>query len=226
MAVDCDGSAGDFGGIRRECRERLIVGVAMLAGLLFCGAASAQTVAATKRVLIGMPDTLLGAWHSDDDDGRLDCKAYRKIKSARDITEETGGLVGALMITSKLLHAYSDYGEGDFYVVKRVILQDSQRWDVDALVGVDSMPEEGMEGSRETFRLTLSNGVLSMNEENAADGTRHVRAFFKCGNILDGMYIEPASDKATEGYTGRAAATSRSVNGGIRPSRPGVRRTT
>jgi len=173
-----------------KCRERLIAGAVMLAGLLLCVGCNAPAEAATQQVLTTIPNILLGAWHRNDHDGRRDCKAYREIKSASDVTEETRGLVGALMITSHLVHAYSEYGEGNFYLVKRVVGLGNQRWNVDALVGIDSMPAEGNDDYKGMFRFSVASGLLSMNEVGTPVGTAPAAVFFRCGKVLRGMYSE------------------------------------
>lgn len=174
----------------RKGRAYVMRGAAMLAGLLLCGGANAQTKDARQQVLPAMPDALIGVWHRNDRDGRLDCEAYRKIESAGDITEETGGLVGGLMITSHLVHAYSNYGEGNFYLVKRVVGLGNQQWEVDALAGIDSMPSEGVGDFKGTFRFVVASGLLSMKEVDVPEGIAQVSDFFRCGKVLDGMYFK------------------------------------
>ena len=191
--VTSDGasSVDPLGRLARKGRAYVMHGAAMLAGLLLlCGGASAQTKDARQQVLPVMPDALIGVWHSNDRDGRLDCEAYRKIESAGDITEETSGLVGGLMITSHLVHAYSDYGEGNFYLVKRVVGLGNQQWEVDTLVGIDSMPSKGVGDFKGAFRFAVVSGLLSMTEVGAAEGTVQASNFFRCGKVLDGMYLE------------------------------------
>ena len=190
--VTSDGasSADPLGRPARKGRAYVMHGAAMLAGLLLlCGGASAQTEDARQQFLPVMPDALIGVWHSNDRDGRADCEAYRKIESVGDITEETSGLVGGLMITSHLVHAYSDYGEGDFYLVKRVVGLGNQQWEVDALVGIDSIPSEGVGDFKGTFRFAVVSGLLSMTEVGAAEETAQASNFFWCGKVLDGMYL-------------------------------------
>ena len=178
-----------LGSLVRRRRPRVMHGAAMLAGLLLiCSGASARAKDAQQRALSAMPDALIGVWHRNDRDGRLDCEAYRKIKSADDITEETSGLVGGLMITSHLVHAYSDYGEGDFYLVKRVVDLGNQQWEVDALVGVNSMPSDGEDGLKGAFRFVVASGLLSMNETGMTSGIAQTTEYFRCGKVLDGMY--------------------------------------
>ena len=191
--VRSDGGSGvgPLAPLARKGRAHVVHGAATLAGmLLLCGAASAQTKDARQQVLPVMPAALIGVWHSNDRDGRLACEAYRKIESASAITEETNGLVGGLMITSHLVHAYSDYGEGNFYLVKRVVGLGNQQWEVDTLVGIDSMPSEGVSDFKGTFRFDVVSGLLSMTEVGAAEGTAQASNFFKCGKVLDGMYLE------------------------------------
>ena len=188
MDIRCGRSANTLPRRAGKYGRQSIPGSLMLAGLLLCGGSIASTEAATQQILTTMPDTLLGAWHRNDDDGRRDCEAYRRIKSASDITEETGGLVGALMIARNLVHAYSDYGEGDFYVVKRVVKTGDQTWEVDALVGTDSMPSEELHDGEDRVRFTAVSGMLTMSQLDSRDGSTYASQFVRCGDVLEGMY--------------------------------------
>ena len=95
------------------------------------------------------------------------------------------------MITRHLVHAYSDYGEGNFYVVKRVVKLGSQDWEIDVLIGIDSMPSGGVDEYKGTFRFTVASGLLSMKEVDAPEGVAQASDFFKCEKVLDGMYLKP-----------------------------------
>ena len=92
------------------------------------------------------------------------------------------------MITEHLVHAYSDYGEGNFYLVKRVVGLGNHQWEVDALVGMDSIPGDGEYEDKGTFRFVVASGVLSINEVGVPDGFAQASGFFRCGKVLDGMY--------------------------------------
>lgn len=190
--VRSDGGVGPLMPLARKGRAHVMHGAAMFAGmLLLCGTtAEARAKDAWQQASPAMPDALLGVWHSNNHSGRLSCEAYKKIGSASAITEETGGLVGSLMITRHLVHAYSDYGEGDFYVIKRVVQLGDQQWKVDALVGTDSIPSDGVDDFKGTFRFAIASGVLSMTEVGEAEPAWPATAFFKCGKVLDGMYPE------------------------------------
>ncbi|HYM86867.1 MAG TPA: hypothetical protein VET30_09040, partial [Pseudoxanthomonas sp.] len=65
-----------------------------------------------------------------------------------------------------------------------------QNWGVDALIGTDSMPNEGADGFKGTFRFHVASGLLSMENAVAAEGSAHEAKFFKCGKALHGMYSE------------------------------------
>ncbi|RYY23018.1 MAG: hypothetical protein EOP62_21475 [Sphingomonadales bacterium] len=96
------------------------------------------------------------------------------------------------MITSHSIHAYPDYGEGNFYPVKRVAGLSNQQWEVDAWVGIDSMPSEGVGDFNGAFRCVADSGFLSMNNEvGMPEGTAEAPGFFRCGRVLDGCTSNP-----------------------------------
>ncbi len=195
--VNDDSGVYPFGRFLRKdppCPVRRVVLLASF--LLFCGGVSAHDKDARAQVSSSMPDALIGVWHRNNEEGREACEAYKKIESASDIDERTSGLVGGLMITRHLMHAYSDYGEGDFHVTKRVVELGNQNWEVDALIGTDSMPNEGADAYQETIRFAVASGLLTMNEADSAGGITHASRFFRCGEVLDGMY--PDQSDATQ----------------------------
>ncbi|HZF98074.1 MAG TPA: hypothetical protein VEY92_07495 [Pseudoxanthomonas sp.] len=113
------------GGSRRARIGRCVAVLAAI--LLSCGCASTRAKGGEGQVLPAMPETLIGVWHRNDSDGRQACAAYKKFASASEIDEESNALLGGLIITKDLVHAYSEYGEGNFYAIKRVVdLRQSQ----------------------------------------------------------------------------------------------------
>ena len=72
--------------------------------------------------------------------------------------------------------------------MKRVVGLGNQQWEVDALVGIDSMPSEGVGDFKGTFRFVVASGLLSMNEVGMPVGISQASNFFRCGKVLDGMY--------------------------------------
>ena len=136
-----------------------------------------------------MPDALIGVWHRNDDDGRRSCDSYKKVGSTIDTDEESYSLIGSLVVTKGLVHAYAEYGEGNFYAVKHAADLGNQEWAVDALVGTDFMPTEGTHAGKDTFRFVIESGLLSMeNEMNELGGNANSSRFFRCGEVVDGLY--------------------------------------
>ena len=169
-------------------RARIGHRVAVLAAILLsCGCASTRAKGGEGQVLPAMPEALIGVWHRNDSDGRQACETYKKLASASDIDEESNALIGGLIITKNLVHAYSEYGEGNFYAIKRVVDLGNRSWEADASIGINTLPIEG-DADEGTFRFTVASGLLSMNEMNAAGGSAHASGFFRCGGVLDGLY--------------------------------------
>lgn len=135
-----------------------------------------------------MPDALIGVWHRNDDDGRRSCDSYKKVGSTIDTDEESYSLIGSLVVTKGLVHAYAEYGEGNFYAVKHVADLGNQEWKVDALVYVDTMPTEGGYADKGTFHFSVESKLLSMNEMNVVEGNERASRFFRCGEVIEGLY--------------------------------------
>src|SRR5690606_6996807 len=61
----------------------------------------------------------LGVWYPDD--AQAQCGHYLQAPGPDDdVDADTIALVGALVVTPRLVHAYAEYGEGEFHLVKRV----------------------------------------------------------------------------------------------------------
>lgn len=136
-----------------------------------------------------LPDALIGVWYRNDDDGRRSCDSYRKVGSTIDTDEESCSLIGSLVVTKGLVHANAEYGEGDFHAVKRVADLGNQEWRVDALVGTDFTPTEGVNSGKDAFRFVIESGLLSMeNEMDELGGNANSSRFFRCGEVIDGLY--------------------------------------
>jgi hypothetical protein len=100
-------------------------------------------------------------------------------------------LLGGLIITKHLVHSYAEYGEGNFYAIKRVVDLGNRSWEVDALIGIDALPSEG--DAEGTFRFAVDSGLLSMNRLNVAEGGAYASGLFRCGEVLDGLYKDQGS---------------------------------
>lgn len=178
----------------RPGRTRIVKTCAALIMLLVaCGCTSTQ---ATERKRLAaaptLPSSLLGIWYENNADGKRSCKAYRKIKSSNDSDAVSDSLVGSLVITAKLVHAYSEYGEGNFYAVKKVTKSGNHGWKVDTLLYIDTMPSGEEYGSgAETLNLLVESGVLVVTFEGWKD-ERNSQRYFRCSEVSKGMHRDYA----------------------------------
>jgi len=167
---------------------------------LFCGCTSTHAKSGEKhQVSSTMPEALIGVWHRNDDEGRKSCDSYKAVRSVDEITEESNALMGGLIIIEDMVHAYSDYGEGNFYAVKNVVDLGGQNWKVDTLVYIDTMPTEGEYADKGIFHFIVESELLSMKEVDALEENRDESRFFRCGGVIDGLYEdEEATAKPRE----------------------------
>lgn len=173
-----------------NCRSRTVNGGVILGALfLFCGCVSTHAKSGEgKEASSTMPDALLGVWHRNDDEGRKSCDSYKAVSSVNDITEESNALMGGLIIIEDMVHAYAEYGEGDFYAVKNVSNLGRNSWKVDALVYTDTMPTEGGYAVKSTLNFVIESELLSVNEMNTLGDNKDESKFFRCDKVIDGLY--------------------------------------
>lgn len=139
--------------------------------------------------LPSLPASIQGIWLSDDAEGRAQCKSFLAAMSA-DNEDAYDKLVGALVIGDTVLHAYAEYGEGDFYQPKRIKKLGKKGWRISAAVGIDGSPEGENIGTSE-FDLSLDAGKLqwdmvSFNRKPVDSWDEHV--YFRCADVPVGMY--------------------------------------
>lgn len=133
-----------------------------------------------------MPKELQGIWMDDNGEGRAQCSAYKAAKR----TENAGNfLVGSEVISRKMLHSYSEYGEGNFYRIYQIKSVGKKSWAIKASLGIDQPP--GDEDQMDTeMKLSLKNGKLTSRfvtiGGKASDETASV--YFRCANVPAGMY--------------------------------------
>ncbi len=130
-----------------------------------------------------VPDPLRGVWHIDDADGRASCQRYLTTDPAT--IERTGQdpLIGAVVISRKIVHWYSEYGEGDFFVISKASKDAEGAWTLSGQVSVDSLPGEGERGAELTERFELSKNGVALSLSEAAG-----QMFFRCGSVRADLY--------------------------------------
>lgn len=140
-----------------------------------------------KRQPATLPTELLGVWSKDDPYGRAQCDRYRTLPE--DIGESDEGwisLIGSLVITPSLIHAFSEYGEGDFHVVKEIESEGHGLWAVNVQVGIDYMPTDDTQLEVDTYRMRLQQGRLNWGPVEAGD--EDTPALFRCDSVRKDVY--------------------------------------
>lgn len=134
-----------------------------------------------------LPFELVGVWSRDDSGGRAQCDRFRALPA--NIVESDQGwisMIGSLVITTGLIHAFSEYGEGNFYSVEGVENSGSGLWKVQVRVGIDTMPSDATEAEVKNYRLQLQQERLSWEPENVAkEGSS---TYFRCGDVRRDVY--------------------------------------
>ncbi len=130
-----------------------------------------------------VPDPLRGVWYIDGADGRASCQKYLTTDPAT--IERTGQdpMIGAVVISRKIVHWYSEYGEGDFFVISKSSKDGEGAWTLRGQVFVDSLPGEGERGAELTERFVLSKNGLAFSSSEAVD-----QSFFRCGSVRADLY--------------------------------------
>ena len=132
-----------------------------------------------------MPKSLLGVWHEDTQHGRDQCERYRRLDIDQQPADEASDpLVGALVITDRIVHAYSEYGEGNFFSIQNVQQLSAGQWRVQSRVYIDTMPFEGEPGTESVDLFLLHGGKLRWTEEGRGGRTQSESPFFlRCGPV-------------------------------------------
>lgn len=136
-----------------------------------------------------MPKPLLGIWMTDDAKGRTQCEAYQAaLGKGLDVASEQ--LVGAEIISRKLVHSYAEYGEGNFYQPTSLRSTGKQAWRLKTRVGFDQTPGGEHTGSAE-FTLSLRAGKLvwvNLSYDGKPVDRREEITFSRCADVPAKLY--------------------------------------
>lgn len=142
---------------------------------------------------VTIPEELAGVWSTNDKEGQEWCASYRKNPEPG----ENGyfGLIGNYVFSDRMIHRYSDMGEGDFYIPRAVQIAGKNGWQIEGRVYGDSYPsdDEGnpiiVKGDPEDDEGHDFSGEFSFESEQLrwtdidAEGKRVTTIFFKCGQL-------------------------------------------
>jgi hypothetical protein len=136
------------------------------------------------------PAAVQGIWFTDDADGNAQCRRYVFARS-RKRGDPDMHLVGSQIISGNLWHSYSEYGEGNFYVLRSLAKIGRQHWRADAAVGIDVYPEPE-DGQNATFDIQLNKGQLTLAMDPLGDTLRMASIdeplYARCTSVPKGFY--------------------------------------
>lgn len=132
------------------------------------------------------PRELQGIWFTDDPGGHTQCRAFLSANK-KNGNASFDLLTGSQVISSSLWHSVAEYGEGNFYQLRRISKVGAQVWRMEADVGIDSYPE-GLESQRAMFEVKIAKRRLLwwQNSLNDQSGDKQ-RRFFRCTAVPEGF---------------------------------------
>jgi len=148
----------------------------------------ASTPAAAK--FPSMPKELLGVWFPDNAEGRNSCAAYTAAFQTGGLEAARDHLVGAEVISRKVIHSYAEYGEGNFYQPTSIRNRGKKAWALKTRVGFDQMPGGEHTGSAE-FKLSLRGeklGWLNISYDGKPSDRTEEVALRRCADAPAKLY--------------------------------------
>jgi hypothetical protein len=143
-----------------KCPNRIRHSVLGALATMMVGSLAVSTAAA-KGSKLAYPVQLQGIWYNDDAEGKAQCRDYRKSNKNDDDDEVSRYLVGAMVISGSMMHDYSEYGEGNFYGLRRLEKTGRDSWRVGVAYGIDTVPEES-QTEDDTLIVKLARGKLTV----------------------------------------------------------------
>jgi hypothetical protein len=135
--------------------KKMLMACAKTAFMAGIATASAATVGNAPT---SYPLALSGIWFDDSKEGKAQCLAYKNADKTND-DEVSARLVGAVLIRGSMMHAYSEYGEGNFYALRKLEKMGRNSWRAAVAIGIDSVPETS-EPVDETLMMRLASDRL------------------------------------------------------------------
>ena len=127
-----------------------------------------------------IPKRYHGLWQENNAEGHESCKIYKSGATLGPDDDFPLGVVGATIITTKLIHDVAEYGEGDFHHVETV--KEAKR---NAIIVMAQTSVDGSEEYSGKTRMTLALGLrnkLSITTAQDAGGSREV-VYFRCADV-------------------------------------------
>lgn len=171
----------------RVLRSTLIAcaGAAIMAGIFTASAAFAANHQTSY------PLSLRGIWVNDSNEGKGQCLAYKNAdKTNRD--EVSARLVGTVLISNAMMHAYSEYGEGNFYGLRKLEKTGRNSWRAGVAIGIDTSPERSQPVDETLMIQLAANGRLIVASKppplNIKGSWQVSYTLRRCADIPNGDY--------------------------------------
>jgi hypothetical protein len=136
------------------------------------------------------PRALQGIWFGHNAEGNYQCQAYKRADKTNG-DEVSGLLVGAVLISDSMMHGYSEYGEGNFYELRRLEKTKRSSWHITVAIGIDSVPEPTQRAD-DIFTLQLTKTVLIVKTKthllNLMDSRKVDYKLRRCIDVPVGFY--------------------------------------
>lgn len=160
-------------------------------------------VTTEERVAIDrarLPDTLSGIWYPIDSESTTKCERFRALSSTPEANDEAiVVLAGSVVVTTRLIHVFREYGEGDFHVVERVERDGVDAWRIITRIGIDAMPDDAYsDDSRVTSHLSLRERKLQWRFPSYPEGSS---TYFRCDAVPPDMQPHMTERKIMEGMS-------------------------
>jgi hypothetical protein len=168
--------------------------------IVIAALAAATANAADKKPFY--PGVLQGIWYDHDADGSALCQAYKNADK-RNSDAVSGLLVGAVLISGPMMHAYSEYGEGNFYELRGLKKTGRDEWRVAVASGIDTSPET-FQPRDNMFLMRLAKSTLTIKAQIhpiILKESLHVRyRLRRCADLPADFYTRRAKVQDTVQY--------------------------
>ncbi len=137
------------------------------------------------------PFSLRGIWVNDSNEGKAQCLAYKKADKTKD-DEVSARLVGTVLISNAMMHAYSEYGEGNFYGLRKLEKTGRNSWRAGVAIGIDTSPEISQPVDETLTMRLAANGRLIVASKppplNISGSWQVSYNLRRCADLPNGMY--------------------------------------
>ena len=95
-------------------------------------------------------------------------------------------MIGSIVITPRLIHEYSEYGEGNFNALREIASLGDGVWQVEVLVGIDFIPTDDDDSGTDAYLLELRQERLRWEPRRA--NRECSWDYFRCGDVRADLY--------------------------------------